>query len=58
MSNYLSKEGIDYYLKELTISNKELKKEINEYENIMDINNEIVFLEVNKRIMEKYKESL
>jgi len=58
MSNYLNSKGIDYYLKDLVINNKELKKEINEYENIMDNNNEIVFLEVNKMIMESFKDSL
>lgn len=58
MSNYLNREGIDYYLKELNISDKNLKKELNEYENIMNSKNEIVFLEVNKMIMEKYMESL
>jgi len=58
MSNYLNKNGISYYLKELDINDKSLKKEINEYENIMNNNNEVVFLEVNKMIMEKYEESL
>lgn len=58
MSNYLNSKGIDYYLKDLDISDKNLKKEINEYESIMNSNNEIVFLEVNKMIMEKYEESL
>lgn len=58
MSNYLNSKGIDYYLKDLNISDKNLKKEINEYESIMDSNNEIVFFEVNKMIMEKYEESL
>ena len=58
MSNYLNSKGIDYYLKDLDISDKNLKKVINEYESIMNSNNEIVFLEVNKMIMEKYEESL
>lgn len=58
MSKYLNKEGIDYYLKDLSIENKNLKKEIREFESIMDSSNEIVFLEVNKMIMEKYMESL
>lgn len=58
MSRYLTSNGIDYYLKDLNIDNKTLKKEINEYENIMDSKNEIVFLEVNKMIIEKYRESL
>lgn len=58
MSNYLNKKGINYYLKEVSIDNKNLKKEINDYESIMDTNNELVFLEVNKMIIDKYKESL
>lgn len=58
MSNYLNKNGIDYYLKDLNIDDKNLKKEINEYESIMSSENEVVFLEVNKMIIEKYKESL
>lgn len=58
MSKYLDSKGIDYYLKDLNISDKTLKKEINEYESIMDNNNEIVFLEVNKMIISKYEESL
>lgn len=58
MSKYLKNNGIDYYIKELTIEDKNLKKEINEYENIMDSENELVFLEVNKMIIERYKESL
>lgn len=58
MSNYLKKQGIDYYIKDLNITNKNLKKEINEYERIMDNNNEIVFLEINKMIIESFKESL
>jgi len=58
MSNYLNKNGIAYYLKEVSINNKTLKKEISEYESIMNTNNELVFLEVNKIIIDKYKESL
>lgn len=58
MSNYLNKNGIDYYLKDLNIIDKDLRSEVNEYENIMDSNNELVFLEVNKMIMERFKESL
>lgn len=58
MSKYLTKKGIDYYLKDLDISDKALKKELNEYENIMNTENELVFLEINKMIIESYKESL
>lgn len=58
MSNYLNKQNIDYYLKDININDKQLKKQINEYESIMNSKNELVFLEVNKMIMESYKESL
>lgn len=58
MSRYLDSKGIDYYLKDLSIDDKNLKKTITEYENVMSNENEIVFLEINKMIMEKYKESL
>lgn len=58
MSNYLNKNGIDYYLKDLNITDKDLRIAIKEYENIMDYNNEIVFLEANKMIMERYEGSL
>lgn len=58
MKKYLDKNNISYYLKDIEINNNEIKKEIKEYESIMDNNNEIVFLEVNKMIIEKYEESL
>lgn len=58
MKKYLDSNNISYYLKDVEINNKDIKKEINEYESIMDNNNEIVFLEVNKMIIEKYEESL
>lgn len=58
MSKYLDSQGINYYLKEINIEDKDLKKKINEYESIMNSDNEIVFLEINKMIMETYKESL
>lgn len=58
MSKYLDSEGIDYYLKDINIDDKNLKRLINEYENVMNSESEIVFLEINKLIMEKYKESL
>lgn len=58
MSNYLNNKGIDYYLKDLDIDDKNLKRQINEFENIMNTDNELVFLQVNKMIMERYKESL
>lgn len=58
MSKYLDSQGIDYYLKEITIEDKSLKKKINEYESLMNTDNEVVFLEINKMIMKTYKESL
>lgn len=58
MSKYLNKSNIEYYLKDIIIENIELASEINEYENLMNNDNETVFLEINKMIMEKYKESL
>lgn len=57
MSKYLYRNDIDYYLKDIYISDIELLSEIKEYENLMN-NNQTVFLEINKIIMEKYKESL
>ncbi len=58
MANYLNKNNIDYYIKEINISDKNLKNTINEYESIMNNNSEIVFLEINKMIMERYEESI
>lgn len=58
MKKYLDSNNISYYLKDIEIIDKNIKKEINEYENIMNSDNEIVFLEVNKMIIEKYEESL
>jgi len=58
MSKYLRKNNIEFYLRDINIEDKYLVNELNEYERIMDNDNEIVFLEVNKLIIEKYKESL
>ena len=58
MSKYIDSKGIEYYLKDISIDDKNLKRVINEYENVMNSESEIVFLEMNKLIMEKYKESL
>lgn len=58
MANYLNKNNIDYYIKEINISDKNLKNTIDEYESIMNNNSEIVFLEINKMIMERYEESI
>jgi len=58
MSKYLRKNNIEFFLRDISIDDKILANELNEYERIMDNDNEIVFLEVNKLIIEKYKESL
>lgn len=58
MSKYLNKNNIDFYIKDINIENKELDKELNSYENVMDTNNEVVFLSINKMIIEKYEESI
>jgi hypothetical protein len=50
MKEYLDSNNISYYLKDIEIENREIKKEISEYENIMN-NNEVVFLEINKMII-------
>ena len=57
MSKYLNDKDIEYYIKDIEIKDKKIVKDIKEYENLMN-SNEIVFLEINKMIMEKYKESL
>ena len=58
MSKYLKKNNIEFFLRDVSIEDKILVNELDEYERIMNNNNEIVFLEVNKLIIEKYKESL
>lgn len=58
MSKYLNKNNIDFYIKDINIENKKLDKELNSYENVMDTNNEVVFLSINKMIIEKYEESI
>ena len=58
MSNYLDKLGIEYYLKEISVDNKEIKSKIDDYESLMNSESEIVFLELNKMIIDTYKESL
>ena len=58
LSKYLNSNNIDYYIKDIEIKNNDIAKKIKEYENIMDSNNEMVFLEINKMIMDTYKESL
>ena len=58
MSKYLNNNNIEYFIKEIEINDQELIKTIKEYENIMNNDNEMIFLEMNKMIMKKYKESL
>ena len=58
MKKYLNKKGIEYYLKDIELIDQNIKNTINQYENIMDINNEVIFIELNKKIMEEYKNSL
>ena len=58
MSKYLDSLGIEYYLKDIEISDKNLISEINNYESIMNNESEVVFLSINKMIIERYKDSL
>ena len=58
MASYLNKNNIDYYIKEININDKNLKKKINEYESVMNNENEIVFLEINKMIIDECEEKL
>ena len=58
MSKYLDSLGIEYYLKDIEISDKKLISEINNYESIMNNESEVVFLSINKMIIERYKDSL
>ena len=58
MSNYLNKNNIDFYLKDITINNNNLKHKIKEYESVMNNENEIVFLELNKMIISECEELL
>ena len=58
MKSYLSNNGYYYYIKDINISDITLKNKINEYERVMNSNNETVFLEINNLILESYEESL
>ena len=58
MAKYLNNLGIDYYLRDINVSDKEIKNTMQNYEALMNNESEIVFLEINKMIMETYKESL
>ena len=58
MSNYLSKNDVDFYLKDISISNNNLKHKIKEYESVMNNENEVVFLELNKMIINECEELL
>ena len=58
MCSYLNRNNIEYYIRNVEIKDKNLKNKIKEYESIMNSDSQIVFLEVNKMIMESYEESL
>ena len=58
MSSYLYKNNIDFYIKDINIDNKSLKNKIKEYENVMNNENELVFLELNKMIITECEEYL
>lgn len=58
MCSYLNRNNIEYYIRNIEIKDKNLKNKIKEYESIMNSDSQIVFLEVNKMIMESYEESL
>ncbi len=58
MESYLNKNNISYYIKDIDINDVNLKREIDEYESIMNKENEVVFLELNKMIIKLYGDSL
>lgn len=58
MCSYLNRNNVEYYIRNVEIKDKNLKSKIKEYESIMNSDSQIVFLEVNKMIMESYEESL
>ena len=58
MKNYLMKNNIDYYIKRININDNNLKRKIREYENVMNNENEMVFLELNKLIISECEETL
>ena len=58
MSSYLYKNNIDFYLKDININNNNLKNKIKEYENVMNDENEVVFLELNRLIINECEELL
>ena len=58
MCSYLNRNNIEYYIRNVEIKDKNLKNKIKDYESIMNSDSQIVFLEVNKMIMESYEESL
>lgn len=55
ITNYLSKKGINYYLKSINLDNKVLDK-FYEYENIMVKTNEESKLSINEELLNIYKE--
>ena len=58
MSNYLNKNNIDFYIKDININDVNLKHKIKEYESVMNDENEVVFLELNKMIINECEDLL
>lgn len=55
MTEYLSKKGISYYLKSISLKD-ELVEELREYEKLMIKTNEEAKLAINEEILSRYKE--
>lgn len=55
MTDYLSKKGISYYLKDIRLKD-ELASELKEYERLMIKTNEESKLSINEEILNRYKE--
>ena len=58
MSKYLKNNNVDFYKKEISISDINVKNKIDNYERIMNNNSEVVFLELNKLIIESFEGTL
>ena len=54
MEKYLSKLGINYYLKQITVTDSELIKAISEYESTMAAGSDNVLTSINNLIMSSY----
>ena len=55
MEKYLTKEGINYYIKDIVISDKNLIKALDEYEDIMISGSDNILSNINKLIIESYE---